>query len=118
MKAKGKNDLAERAKAFGLAVIRMTDDLQRTTSSIVLGNKSCVPRPRSELITVKLRVAAQNLNGASGTRDIDGRAAQGSGERVGDERINLLRQSAPLLDECRQLIAILVTISKRGRENK
>jgi hypothetical protein len=28
---------------------------------------------------------------------------------------NLLRQSAPLLDECRQLIAILVTISKRGR---
>jgi hypothetical protein len=29
-----------------------------------------------------------------------------------------LRQSAPLLDECRQLIAILVTISKRARENK
>jgi hypothetical protein len=43
---------------------------------------------------------------------------EGNGERVGDERINLLRQSAPLLDECRQLIAILVTISKRARENK
>ena len=67
---------------------------------------------------MKLRVAAQTLNGASGASDMDGRAAQGSGERVGDERINLLRRSAPLLDECRQLIAILVTISKRARENK
>ena len=37
MKAEGRNDLAERTKAFALAVIRMTDDLQRTTSSIVLG---------------------------------------------------------------------------------
>jgi len=39
MKAEGKNDLAERTKAFALAVIRMTDDLQRTTSSIVLGKQ-------------------------------------------------------------------------------
>ena len=37
MKAEGKNDLAERTKALALAVIRMTDDLERTTSSIVLG---------------------------------------------------------------------------------
>lgn len=36
-KAEGKNDLAQRTKAFALAVIRTTDDLQRTTSSIVLG---------------------------------------------------------------------------------
>jgi len=28
MKAEGKNDLAERTKAFALAVIRMTGDLQ------------------------------------------------------------------------------------------
>jgi four helix bundle protein len=39
MKAEGKNDLAERTKAFALAVIRMTGDLQRTTSSIVLGKQ-------------------------------------------------------------------------------
>ena len=39
MEAEGKNDLAERTKAFALAVIRMTDDLQRTTSSIVLGKQ-------------------------------------------------------------------------------
>ena len=39
MKAEGKNDLAERTKAFALAVIRMADDLQRTTSSIVLGKQ-------------------------------------------------------------------------------
>jgi four helix bundle protein len=39
MEAEGKNDLAERTKAFALAVIRMPDDLQRTTSSIVLGKQ-------------------------------------------------------------------------------
>jgi four helix bundle protein len=39
MKAEGKNDLADRTKAFALAVIQMTDDLQRTTSSIVLGKQ-------------------------------------------------------------------------------
>jgi len=39
MKAEGKNDLAERTKAFALAVIRMTGDLQRTTSSTVLGKQ-------------------------------------------------------------------------------
>lgn len=38
-KAEGKNDLAQRTKAFALAVIRTTDDLQRTTSSIVLGKQ-------------------------------------------------------------------------------
>lgn len=36
MKAQGKNDLADRTKAFALDVIRMTDDLPRTTSAQVL----------------------------------------------------------------------------------
>ena len=117
-KAEGKNDLPERTKAFALAVIRMADDLQRTTSSIVLGKQGL---RSATSIGANYREASRgrsNLNGASGTSDIDGRAAQGSGKRVGDERINLLRQSAPLLDECRHLIAILVTIAKRARENK
>ncbi len=39
MKAEGKNDLADRTKAFALTVIRMTDDLPRTTSAQVLGKQ-------------------------------------------------------------------------------
>jgi hypothetical protein len=35
MKAEGKNDLADRTKAFALAVIRMSDDLPRTTSNVL-----------------------------------------------------------------------------------
>jgi len=39
-------------------------------------------------------------------------------ELLEDSRALSRGQSAPLLDECHQLIAILVTISKRARENK
>ncbi len=39
MKAQGKNDLADRTKAFALTVIQMTDDLPRTTSAQVLGKQ-------------------------------------------------------------------------------
>jgi hypothetical protein len=37
MKGEGKNDLAERTKAFALDVIRMIDGLPGTTAAQVLG---------------------------------------------------------------------------------
>jgi hypothetical protein len=39
MKAKGKNDLVERTKAFALPVIQTIDALPRTTAAQVLGKQ-------------------------------------------------------------------------------
>jgi four helix bundle protein len=120
MKAEGKNDLAERTKAFALAVIRMTDDLQRTTSSIVLGKQ--VLRSATS-IGANYREASRGRSKPEFIAKIGDclREAEETSywlELLEDSRAISPSRSAPLLDECRQLIAILVTISKRARENK
>ena len=120
MKAEGKNDLAERTKAFALAVIRMTDDLQRTTSSIVLGKQ--VLRSATS-IGANYREASRGRSKPEFTAKIGDclREAEETAywlELLEDSHALSPSRSAPLLDECRQLIAILVTISKRARENK
>ena len=119
MKAEGKNDLADRTKAFALAVIRMTDDLQRTTSSIVLGKQVL----RSATSIGANREASRGRSKPEFIAKIGDclREAEETAywlELLVDSRALSPSQSAPLLDECRQLIAILVTISKRARENK
>jgi four helix bundle protein len=119
MKAEGKNDLAERTKAFALDVIRMIDGLPRTTAAQVLGKQ--VLRSATS-IGAKYREASRGRSKAEFISKIGDclEEAEETGywpELLDDSRALSHSRSAPLLDECRQLIAILVTISKRAREN-
>ena len=119
MKAEGKNDLADRTKAFALAVIRMSDDLPRTTSAVVLGKQ--VLRSATS-IGANYREASRGRSKPEFIAKIGDclREAEETAywlELLEDSRALSRRQSVPLLDECRQLIVILVTISKRAREN-
>jgi four helix bundle protein len=119
MKAKGKNDLADRTKAFALDVIRMTDALPRTTSAQVLGKQ--VLRSATS-IGANYREASRGRSKPEFIAKVGDclREAEETGywlELLQDSRALTPAQSAPLLDECRQLIAILVTISKRARQN-
>jgi len=119
MKAQGKNDLADRTKAFALTVIQMTDDLPRTTSAQVLGKQ--VLRSATS-IEANYREASRGRSKPEFIAKIGDclREAEETGywlELLQESRALSPTQSEPLLDECRQLIAILVTISKRAREN-
>src|SRR5216117_1329205 len=120
MKAEGKNDLAERTKAFALVIIKMTGSLPRTTAAQVLGK---------QILRSATSIGANYLEASRGRSKPEFiakvgdclREAEETGywlELLQDSRALTPAQSAPLLDECRQLIAILVTISKRTRENK
>ena len=119
MKAKGKNDLAERTKAFALDIIDMTGSLPRTTAAQVLGK---------QILRSATSIGANYREASRGRSKPEFIAKVGDCLREAEETgywLELLQdshalpssRSAPLLDECRQLIAILVTISKRAREN-
>src|SRR5438046_10514039 len=115
MKAEGKNDLADRTKAFALTVIRMTDDLPRTTSAQVLGK---------QILRSATSIGANYREASRGRSKPEFIAKVGDCLREAEETgywLELLQGSdalssartAPLLDECRPLIAILVRIAKR-----
>ena len=119
MKAEGKNDLAERTKAFALDIIKMTGSLPRTTAAQVLGK---------QILRSATSIGANYREASRGRSKPEFTARVGDCLRETEETgywLELLQdsnalppaRSAPLLDECRQLIAILVTISKRAREN-
>jgi four helix bundle protein len=119
MKAEGKKDLAERTKAFALDVIEMAGNLPCTTAAQVLGKQ--VLRSATS-IGANYREASRGRSKPEFIAKIGDclREAEETGywlELLEDSRALPSSRSAPLLDECRQLIAILVTISKRAREN-
>jgi four helix bundle protein len=98
----------------------MTDDLPRTTSAVILGK---------QVLRSATSIGANYREASRGRSKPEFIAKIGDCLREAEETacwLELLEnsralsqgQSAPLLDECRQLIAILVTISKRARENK
>src|SRR6266705_6679357 len=105
MKAQGKNDLADRTKAFALPVIQMTDDLPRTTSAHVLGKQ--VLRSATS-IGANYREASRDRSKPEFIAKVGDclREAEETGywlELLQDSRALTPAQSAPLLDECRQL---------------
>jgi len=130
MKAKGESDLAGRTKAFALAIIEMTGNLPRSTAAQVLGRNGCgATAGLSKQILRSATSIGANYREASRGRSKPEfiakvgdclRETEETGywlELLQDSRALSASQSGPLLDECRQLIAILVTISKRAREN-
>src|SRR5437588_5676997 len=110
-------DLKERTKAFSLRVIRLFAALRNPD---VLGK---------QVLRCGTSVGANYREASRGRSKPEFIAKIGDClkeieetaywlELLEDSRALSPSQSAPLLDECRQLIAILVTISKRARENK
>jgi len=119
MKAEGKNDLAERTKAFALDIIEMTGSLPRTTAAQVLGKQ--ILRSATS-IGANYREASRGRSKPEFIAEIGDclKEAEETGywlELLGEARIVPADKLNSLLDESRQLIAILVTISKRAREN-
>ena len=119
MKAEGKNDLAERTKAFSLDIIEMSGSLPRTTAAQVL-KKQILHSATS--IGANYREASRGRSKPEFIAKIGDclKEAEETGywlELLGEARIVPADKPNSLLDESRQLIAILVTISKRAREN-
>jgi four helix bundle protein len=119
MKAEGKNDLAERTKAFALDIIEMTGSLPRTTAAQVLGKQ--ILRSATS-IGANYREASRGRSKPEFIAKIGDclKEAEETGywlELLGEARIVPADKLNSLLDESRQLIASLVTISKRAREN-
>ena len=118
-KAEGKNDLAERTKAFALDIIEMSGSLPRTTAAQVLGKQ--ILRSATS-IGANYREASRGRSKPEFIAKIGDclKEAEETGywlELLGEARIVPADKLNSLLDESRQLIAILVTISKRAREN-
>jgi four helix bundle protein len=119
MKAEGKNDLAERTKTFALDIIEMSGSLPRTTAAQVLGKQ--ILRSATS-IGANYREASRGRSKPEFIAKIGDclKEAEETGywlELLGEARIVPADKLNRLLDESRQLIAILVTISKRAREN-
>jgi four helix bundle protein len=119
MKAEGKNDLAKRTKAFALDIIEMSGSLPRTTAAQVLGKQ--ILRSATS-IGANYREASRSRSKPEFIAKIGDclKEAEETGywlELLGEARIVPADKLNSLLDESRQLIAILVTISKRAREN-
>lgn len=119
MKAEGKNDLAERTKTFALQIIRLIDTLPRTTSAQVLGR---------QVLRSATSIGANYREASRGRPKPEFIAKIGDCLREAEETrywLELLCESrivpaeklAASFDESSQLIAILVTISRRAREN-
>src|SRR5262245_27517812 len=118
-KAAGKNDLAERTKAFAIDIIEMSGSLPRTTAAQVLGKQ--ILRSATS-IGANYREASRGRSKPEFIAKIGDclKEAEETGywlELLGEARIVPADKLNSLLDESRQLIAILVTISKRAREN-
>src|SRR5947207_11461971 len=117
MKAEGKNDLADRTKAFALTVIRMTDDLPRTTSAQVLGKQ--VLRSATS-VGANYREASRARSKAEFTAKIGDCLKEIEEteywlELLVDSSVVPAVKMSDLLDETRQLIAIFTTINKRSK---
>src|SRR5437660_11516072 len=98
----------------------MTGSLPRTTAAQVRGKQI---RRSATSIGANYREASRGRSKPEFIAKVGDclREAEETGywlELLEDSRALSPSQSAPLLDECRQLIAMLVTISKRARENK
>ena len=112
-------DLAPRTKAFALLIIRLVDTLPRTTSAQVLGKQ--VLRSATS-IGANYREASRGRSKPEFIAKIGDCLREAEETRywlelLGDSKIVPPEKLEGLLDESRQLIAILVTISKRAREN-
>ena len=119
MNSERKNDLPDRTKSFALEIIRVMDALPRTTSAQVLGKQ--VLRSATS-VGANYREASRARSKPEFISKIGDclKEAEETGywlELLGESRIVAAEKLESLLDECRQLIAILVTISKRAREN-
>ena len=106
MKAQGKNDLADRAKAFSLDIICMSDALPHRTSAQVLGKQ--VLRSATS-IGANYREASRGRSKPEFIAKVGDclREAEETGywlELLEDSRALTPAQSAPLLDECRQYL--------------
>jgi four helix bundle protein len=113
------NDLRERTKLYARRTIRLYSALPKTTVAQVLGK---------QLLRSGTSVGA-NYREADRARskaefiakmgDCLREAAESEYwiELLGDESVMPAKRLAPLLDETRQLIAIFVTILKRGKAN-
>ena len=114
-----KNDLRQRTKEFGLHIVRMFSGLPKTTEAQVIGKQvlrsgTSVGANYREAYRARSRAEFIAKCGDS-LRELEETGYWL--ELLQDSRALSPTQSAPLLDECRQLIAILVTISKRARQN-
>ena len=117
MKAQGKNDLAERTKAFALDIIEMTGNLPRTTAAQVLGK---------QILRSATSIGANYREASRGRSKPEFIAKVGDClkeadetaywlELLVDEKFVPVRKMSSLLDEANQLISIFVTILKNSR---
>jgi four helix bundle protein len=119
MNSERKNDLPERTKSFALEIVRVMDALPRTTSAQVLGKQAL---RSATSVGANYREASRARSKPEFISKIGDclKEAEETGywlELLGESRIVPAEKLASLLDGCRQLIAMLVTISKRAREN-
>ena len=119
MKAEGKNDLADRTKAFALTVIRMTDDLPRTTSAQVLGK---------QVLRSATSIGANYREASRGRSKPEFIAKIGDCLREAEEtgywlelliEANLVKEAllADLLGETNELVAMVVASINTARQN-